>query len=59
VVAERLVDHHNDYGSRVIIICANPHHPEVFERMRKFTVLDQNSETRILTTVQKSEHQVV
>jgi SAM-dependent methyltransferase len=59
VVAERLADHHKDYGKRIIIIYANPHHPEVFERTGKFAVLDETSETLILTTVQKSEDQVV
>ncbi|SRR6266481_3926676 len=58
VVAERLAAHHKDYGYRIIIIYANPHHPEVFERTG-FAVLDETSETLILTAVQKSEDQVV
>jgi hypothetical protein len=58
VVAERLAAHHKDYGYRIIIIYANPHHPEVFERTG-FAVLDETSETLILTAVQRSEDQVV
>jgi hypothetical protein len=59
VVAERLAAHHKDYGYRIIIIYANPHHPEVFERTGKFAVLEETSNTLILTTVQKSQDQVV
>ena len=58
-VAEKLAAHHKHYGYRIIIIYVDPRHREVFERTGKFAVLDETSETLILTTVQKSEDQVV
>jgi hypothetical protein len=57
-VAEKLADHHKDYGYRIIIIYHDPRHRDVFERTGKFAVLDQTSGTLILTTVQKSQDQV-
>jgi hypothetical protein len=57
-VAEKLADHHKDYGYRIIIIYHDPRHREVFVRTGKFAVLDQTSGTLILTTVQKSQDQV-
>jgi SAM-dependent methyltransferase len=57
-VAEKLADHHKNYGYRIIIIYADPRHREVFERTGKFAVLDETSGTLILTTIQKSQDQV-
>jgi len=58
-VAEKLAAHNKDFGYNIIIIYVDPRHREVFERTGRFAVLDETSVTLVLTTVRKSEDQVV
>ena len=49
-VLKRLVAHHRDHGYRVIVIYAAPRHRGIFEDSVVFEILDETSDTVILTT---------
>lgn len=54
-VVARLSSHTRRSGYWIIIIYMNPKHPEVFEQTRDFAVIDNSSDTLILTTVPDPE----
>jgi SAM-dependent methyltransferase len=49
-VATRLVAHHEQCGSRIIVIYVDPQHREIFEETGKFTILDETPNALVLTT---------
>lgn len=49
-VVRRLVAHHRDHGYQIIVIYAVPRHRDIFEDAVIFEILDETSDTVILTT---------
>ena len=55
LITERMVADHDQKGHEFIIIYHDPRHREIFERTKKFTILDETEDTLVLTTLREPE----
>jgi SAM-dependent methyltransferase len=50
-IVERLVAHHRSHGYRIIVVYADPRHPELFQRTGQFSISRRDKDVTILQTV--------